>query len=41
MSESTTKLHQKDYTPEVNALLTETISLAEVRFPGFTPKFPY
>ena len=41
MSESTTgKLHQKDYTPEVDELLPQATSLAQVRFPSFTPKFP-
>jgi hypothetical protein len=34
MSESTTgKLHQKDYTPEVDELLPQAKSLAQVRFP--------
>jgi hypothetical protein len=40
MSESTAKLHQKDYTPEVDELLPQAKSLAQVRFPSFTPKFP-
>lgn len=42
MSESTTgKLNQKDYTPEVDELLPQATSLAQVRFhPSLTPKFP-
>lgn len=41
MSESTTgKLNQKDYTPEVDELLPQAKSLAQVRLPSFTPKFP-
>ena len=39
MSEPT-KLHQKDYTPEVDELLPQATSLAKVRFPSFAPKFP-
>jgi hypothetical protein len=41
MSESTTgKLNQKDYTPEVDELLPQATSLAQVRFhPSLTPKF--
>lgn len=39
MSESTIgKLHQKDYTPEVDELLPHATSLAKVRYPSFTPK---
>ena len=38
MSEST-KLQQKDYTPEVDELLPQAKSLAQVRFPSFTPNF--
>lgn len=33
MSESTGKLHQKDYTPEVDELLPQATSLAQVRLP--------
>jgi len=41
MSESTTgKLHQKDYTPEVDELLPQATSLAQVRFLSFILKFP-
>ena len=41
MSESTTgKLHQKDYTPEVDELLPQATSLAQVRFPSLAPMFP-
>ena len=38
MSEST-KLNQKDYTPEVDELLPQAKSLAQVSFFSFTPKF--
>ena len=40
MSESSTKLQQKDYTPEVDELLPQATSLAQVRLPQFYIKVP-